>query len=72
MLNPNIGRVTDEQKEERLAICAECPFLFKISKQCRKCGCHMPWKASLPHSTCPVGKWGAIAIDSEISSNKET
>lgn len=58
MLNPSIGRVSEEVKAERLAICATCPFFFKVSKQCRKCGCHMPWKTGLPHATCPEGHWG--------------
>jgi hypothetical protein len=60
MVNPNIGRVSDEVKQERLDICANCPFFMKISKQCRKCGCHMPWKTGLPHAFCPEGKWDSV------------
>ena len=58
MLNPEIGRVSDKVKEERLAFCETCPFFMKITKQCRKCGCHMPWKAGLPHAVCPINNWG--------------
>lgn len=57
LLNKNIGRVSEEVKKNRLDICSECPFLFKISKQCRKCGCFMPAKTELPHASCPIGKW---------------
>lgn len=63
MLNKNIGRVTLELKEERLSMCRECPQLIKITEQCKKCGCHMPWKASLPHAECPIGKWKAVTLD---------
>lgn len=60
MLNPNIGRVSDEVKQERLDICKSCPFFMKISHQCRKCGCIMDAKTSLPHAFCPEGKWDAV------------
>jgi hypothetical protein len=58
LLNPSIGRVKYEVLEKRLAICAECPFFIKLTKQCKKCGCFMRLKGSLPHSECPIGKWG--------------
>lgn len=57
LVNKDIGRVSEEVKEHRLAICQACPYLFKISKQCRKCGCFMPAKASLPNASCPIDKW---------------
>lgn len=59
MLDPNIGRVSDEVKAARLDICKQCPFFMKLSKQCRKCGCIMTLKTALPHASCPVGKWDA-------------
>ena len=58
MLNPNIGRVSKEVLDERLAICQSCEFFIKLTKQCKKCGCFMRLKGALPHSECPVGKWG--------------
>mgnify|MGYP003337677022 CR=1 FL=1 len=61
MLNPNIGRVSDEVKQTRLDICKACPFFMKISHQCRKCGCIMDAKTGLPHAFCPEGKWDAVA-----------
>lgn len=58
MLDPNVGRVSEEVQKARMDICNDCPFLFKLSKQCRKCGCLMNLKTQLPHSTCPINKWG--------------
>lgn len=58
MLNPNIGRVTEEVKSERLSICEGCEFFLKISRNCVKCGCFMDAKTGLPHAFCPIGKWG--------------
>lgn len=58
LANEEIGRVSDEVAAERMSICLECPFLFKISKQCRKCGCMMNLKTKLPNASCPVHKWG--------------
>lgn len=57
ILNSDIGRVSDEVASERMEICKSCPFLFKISKQCRKCGCLMDLKTKLPNAECPIGKW---------------
>jgi hypothetical protein len=58
LLNDDIGRVSDEVAESRMSICLSCPFLFKISKQCRKCGCMMNLKTKLPNASCPEGHWG--------------
>lgn len=58
LLNPNIGRVSGEVLEKRLAICSTCEHFIKLTKQCKKCGCFMRLKGALPHSECPVGKWG--------------
>lgn len=57
LINPNIGRVSDEVQKQRMEICKGCEFLFKLSKQCRKCGCFMEAKTKLPHAECPIGKW---------------
>lgn len=60
MLDPRIGRVSEEIKEMRMDACTNCEFFVKLTKQCTKCGCHMPWKTGLPHASCPVGKWDAV------------
>lgn len=58
LFNKNIGRVTDEIRERRLEICRTCEFFVSITQQCKKCGCIMPAKASLPNASCPVHYWG--------------
>lgn len=60
MLNPNIEKVSEEIKKERIAICETCPFFMKLSRQCVKCGCFMDMKTTLPHASCPVGKWSVV------------
>ena len=57
LFDPNQPRSGKDLIEYRLAICNECPFFNKISKQCRKCGCFMKLKSTLKQASCPVGKW---------------
>ena len=58
LINPNIGRVSQDVLEKRLSICSSCEHFIKLTKQCKKYGCFMRLKGSLPHAECPVGKWG--------------
>lgn len=60
LLNPNIGRVSEEIKEMRMNACRNCEFFVKLTQQCTKCGCIMPAKTTLPHASCPVGKWDSV------------
>jgi hypothetical protein len=60
LLNPNIGRVSEGVKKERLSACESCEFFLKLSRNCIKCGCFMDAKTGLPHASCPVGKWQAV------------
>jgi hypothetical protein len=60
LLNPNIGRVSDEVKKLRMEFCTGCEFFISLTQQCTKCGCIMPAKTGLPHASCPVGKWDAV------------
>lgn len=50
-------RTAKDVIEERLAICNECPWLFKSLQKCRKCGCFMKLKTTLEKAQCPIGKW---------------
>jgi hypothetical protein len=68
LFNKNIGRVEDSIKDERMAICRECPFLIKITGQCSKCGCFMEAKTRLPNASCPEGKWDSVEIDPNLLS----
>lgn len=42
-------------KEQRLALCRECPS--KDSLTCKECGCFIAAKVSAAASYCPLGKW---------------
>lgn len=54
------NKVSTEIHEFRYAICQECPFLYKPTDTCKKCGCFMKIKAFMPKHSCPIGKWPAI------------
>jgi hypothetical protein len=43
--------------EKRYEICEVCPRFFKITKQCKECGCFMAIKTKLREAVCPLGKW---------------
>jgi hypothetical protein len=58
LFNKNMNRVPSEIKEQRLAICKQCPFYRKKIDQCKKCGCIMNQKTKLADAFCPVNKWG--------------
>jgi len=46
-----------DRVEKRLTVCKECPFFFKPTKQCSKCGCFLPAKTAIANSSCPINKW---------------
>lgn len=62
IFNKNIGKVQKEIQEKRFSICQECPRFIKLTGQCRECGCVMKLKTSLPHSSCPIEKWGTERV----------
>lgn len=62
LFNKNVGRVTAELAEERIAFCEECPRYRKGVNLCRECGCFMPAKVKLPNASCPIGKWQAVDV----------
>lgn len=68
LVNPNVKRVDDEIQKARMDACNNCEFLFKLSKQCRKCGCFMEAKTTLPHAYCPIGKWDAVEPEDNLDS----
>jgi hypothetical protein len=47
----------NDLKEKRLAICKGCDFFNEKKVKCMKCGCFLNYKALLPSSKCPIGKW---------------
>lgn len=63
LVNPKIGRVDEETFKYRYENhCLNCPALIQATKTCKECGCFMTKKATLPHASCPLGKWGAVKI----------
>lgn len=62
LFNKNLGRVETAIAEERYEICATCPKLIKLTGQCKECGCFMQQKVKLPHASCPLHKWGPVAV----------
>tara|TARA_R110002049_G_scaffold522_1_gene3076 strand:+ start:269 stop:703 length:435 start_codon:yes stop_codon:yes gene_type:complete len=55
--NMNTFFATKEVREERLAICNECPLLYKPTMTCRRCMCFMNIKSSISAMSCPEKKW---------------
>lgn len=57
VLNPSTKYVGTKLASERLSVCQSCPFYFKPTTQCKKCGCIMKVKTTLEHASCPLNKW---------------
>jgi hypothetical protein len=57
VLTSKAPKSSEQEAEDRLAICIECPRLIHSTKQCRECGCFMALKVKLKDATCPIGKW---------------
>jgi hypothetical protein len=48
---------SDEVYQDRLAICKECVYYFKLTGQCKRCLCFMRVKARIGTLKCPENKW---------------
>jgi hypothetical protein len=55
--------VSEEVKEERLAICRGCEHYNQKQVRCKECGCFLDQKASLALDSCPIGKWAESDTD---------
>lgn len=49
--------VTDNEKNQRLAVCAGCEFFIAGENRCGNCGCKLAAKAAMRSQSCPQGKW---------------
>lgn len=49
--------VSEDEAEERLMICKECPSFREKDKRCIECGCFMLIKVKLKGVECPLSKW---------------
>lgn len=52
-----ITLVPDNISQERMNICVSCEHYWKLTSQCKKCGCFLIGKTKLPFSECPIKKW---------------
>ena len=52
--------VDDSVREERMAICNSCEFLFEPTMQCKQCGCFVKAKTRFKHFSCPLEKWKKV------------
>lgn len=57
IMNPRVELVEKEVYESRMSKCFSCPSFLEVTKQCKKCGCHMPTKTKLSNAVCPLNKW---------------
>jgi hypothetical protein len=55
--------VSDEVKQERLAICNKCEWYDESQDRCKECGCFMDQKASFAIDSCPLDKWSESNAD---------
>ena len=49
--------VSNEIKEERLAICRSCDYYDASQIRCKHCGCFLEQKAAFSIDSCPIDKW---------------
>lgn len=47
----------EELATERLKVCAECPQMTKLTRQCKLCGCFLDLKVKVLNAHCPIDKW---------------
>lgn len=55
-MNSN-NHIDSTVSDKRMAICEQCPELFQLTKQCKKCACFMPLKTKFNGAYCPLEKW---------------
>lgn len=49
--------LSENDANNRLSICKQCPFFENNSQRCSKCGCYLSVKTYLKAERCPIGKW---------------
>ena len=64
LLDEKVGRVSQEVADERYSICNSCDYLNKF-KFCKKCGCNMRLKVTLPNAFCPALYWSTAEKSEE-------
>lgn len=56
-LSGGAERASEEYASKRLRVCQACPHLFKLTNQCKKCGCFVKEKVKFQKERCPDGRW---------------
>lgn len=59
-----------ETSDSRLGICEPCDFnssqgKIKGSSYCKNCGCPLIQKSKSLKSSCPIGRWAAVATEDQ-------
>ena len=49
--------VSDEVREQRLAICRTCSYYDETQVRCKHCGCMLEHKARFALDSCPIDSW---------------
>jgi hypothetical protein len=49
--------VSDEVREQRLAICRVCSYYDETQVRCKHCGCMLEHKARFALDSCPIDSW---------------
>jgi hypothetical protein len=57
IFNGTIDLSDYKEIQKRRDICYNCNYLFKLTKQCKQCGCFIKAKTIFSKSKCPIGKW---------------
>lgn len=55
--------VSEEVKQQRLAVCKTCNWYDESQDRCRECGCYMDHKAGYALDSCPIDKWNESNSD---------
>ena len=54
------GKVSEDIRNERYAVCQSCPSFIQDTKRCSECGCFMEaktWVGGNQRNLCPLKKW---------------
>lgn len=54
--------VSEDIKNERKAICNDCPKLM-ITRQCGECLCFVDLKTTLKQEKCPLDRWEEVKLE---------
>lgn len=56
-------KVSEQEFNQRMAICQGCDRYKKETNQCNECGCFLAIKAKLTGMKCPLNKWSISIME---------